>query len=102
MKIVNCECGESFWLNERGWPATCDLCGKELKHDLKAQTEPVAEVPCSDGLACPTMEDCQYVQWLASDKQILSSALKEIYNIRGEDDDLAKIINEALDRGSAG
>ena len=54
------------------------------------------------GLACPIMEDCQYVQWLASDKQILSEALKEIYNIRGEDEELAKIINEALDQGSAG
>ena len=53
MKVVDCECGESFWLNERGWPATCDLCGGELKHkSLITQTEPVAEVPCSDGLSC--------------------------------------------------
>ena len=77
-----------------------------IKHETSEACDCIkleaSAVALSDGLACPTMEDCQYVQWLAGDKQILAEALKEIYSIRGEDEDLAKIINEALDRGSAG
>ena len=55
----------------------------------------------SDGLSCPTMEECTYVDWLKNDKKIMAEALREIYNIRGEDKDIAKIVNAALDRGSA-
>jgi hypothetical protein len=57
MKIVTCECGESFWLNERGWPSTCDLCGKELKHVLTTQPEPVAKLQCSAGLSLLPLDE---------------------------------------------
>ena len=66
-----------------------------------SERDSVLQVGTSGGLSCPTMEDCQYVQWLAGDKALLAAALKEIYNIRGEDEEIAKIVNEALDRGSA-
>ena len=76
---------------------TIDLC---LTH-LKAHADPVAEVPCGAGLDCPIMEECQYVDWQKRDKDIMADALREIYNIRGEDKDIERIVNEALDRGCA-
>lgn len=74
---------------------------KELKDTLTTQTEPVAKLQCSDGFCCPVMDDCEQLKWLAGDKERLASALREIYNIRGEDEEIAKIVNEALDQGCA-
>jgi len=80
----------------------CIICGEVHPGKECADNETENSKPASvTGLSCPVMEDCQYVQWLADDKAILSAALREIYNIRGEDEELAKIINEALDKGSA-
>lgn len=94
MELVHCECGESVWLNSRGWPAKCK-CGKDLK-PLKSKTDDGAEVPCSGGLSCPLLDECDAISEAIGDKQILASALREIYNIRGEDKDIDRIVNEAL------
>jgi len=53
------------------------------------------------GLSCPIMEECQYVSWQRRDKQIMADALREIYNIRGEDKDIERIVNAALRWGCA-
>jgi hypothetical protein len=46
---------------------------------------------------CPIMEECQYVDWLRDDKNVLAAALREIYGTRGEDKEIADIINKALE-----
>lgn len=71
--------------------------------DEKATEEEMADEAkrLSSGLDCPIMEECQYVDWGKRDKDIMADALREICNIRGEDKDIERIVNEALDRGCA-
>ena len=47
-----CECGWEFSGGDENYVVTC-RCGKPMKPLMK-KTEPVAEVPCSDGL-CPVV-----------------------------------------------
>ena len=89
IKLMDTPCPLHGYLNKPKEKISVD----DLKDGLQVGT--------SDGLSCPTMEDCQYVQWVAGDKTLLAAALKEIYNIRGEDEEIAKIVNDALDRGNA-
>ena len=51
MKIVNCDCGESYWVNESGWPAMC-RCGKKLEHRPLKEEQAHSSVSSSAGLSC--------------------------------------------------
>ena len=80
----------------------CSICGGTHPKKECAENENTSNKSVSvTGLSCPIMEDCEFVSWLTGDKNILTAALNEIYNIRGEDKEIARIVNEALEAGQA-
>lgn len=81
---------DKWMLANRAWEAA-----------LKSKPDAVAKLACSDGLSCPLLDECDAVSEAIGDKQILASALREIYNIRGEDKDIDRIVNEALHEACA-
>jgi hypothetical protein len=92
------KCFEEWWAeNHDEWSYDVGATAKAAwEAALMTKTESVVEVPCSDGLSCPLLDECDAVSEAIGDKQILASALREIYNIRGEDKDIDRIVNEAL------
>ena len=73
----------------------------ELKQTLTEKPDAGATLACSDGLSCPLLDECDAVSEAIGDKQVLASALREIYNIRGEDKDIDRIVNAALQEACA-
>ena len=81
-----------------GMREKCYVHAEVAEEFFKAKTDGGATVLCSDGLSCPLLDECDAVSEAIGDKQILASALREIYNIRGEDKDIDRIVNEVLDQ----
>ena len=76
MKIANCDCGESYWVNASGWPAMC-RCGKKLEHRPLTAEEVATSSPFSEGLAGPSLTWGELKQ-IALEREVPDDFIMEI------------------------